>query len=124
MSACVLSEGSRQYSPDDTSNHDRILAAKTIRNETRNQSTKPRTSGHGSRDTTLMQGAQTPTGLVGVFIEVTEVSLRADDGRHGRDIETEQAASNDGDGCDDIDVPDGHDGGQYPVWREGERKGV
>ncbi len=44
------------------------------------------------------------------MIEVTLVRRGAENGRHGRDIKAKQAASNDGDGCNHVDVPHGHDG--------------
>jgi len=108
--------------PDDASNHDRILATKTIRDNTRNQSTEPGTSRHGSSNTTLVEG--TGTGALvhivegrapGTLVKVALVSRCADNSRHGRNIKPEQTAANDGDGRDHVDVAHGDHGERSTV---------
>lgn len=98
--------------PKNTTNHNSILPTKTIRNETRDKSTEPRATGHGSGNTTLSQGAKTTTYIVVVewraprpMIEITLISRRPDNGRHGRDIETEQCTANDGHRRDGVEIP-------------------
>lgn len=98
--------------PNNTTNHNSILATKTIRNETRDESTEPRTTGHGSGNTTLSEGAETTTDVIVVewraprpMIEITLISRRADNGRHRRDIETEQCTANDGHRRDGVEIP-------------------
>jgi hypothetical protein len=45
------------------------------------------------------------------MVEVALVSSGAENSRHGRDIKAKQTASNDGDGCNHVDVAhDDHDG--------------
>lgn len=45
------------------------------------------------------------------MVEIALVRSCAENSRHGRDIKAKQTASNDGDGCNHVDVPhDDHDG--------------
>ncbi len=76
--------------PDNRSNHDSLLPSQDIRNEARDQSTKPRSTGHGSSNTALHIWERTGTSLIigergteRTLVEVAEVLRGADDGRHG-----------------------------------------
>lgn len=82
--------------PDDGADLDRGLTAEDVREEAGNQSAQPGASGHGSSDTTLHSGPGAPAQALVVvtqLVELAEVRLRGDDGRHGRDIEPEQPAA-------------------------------
>jgi hypothetical protein len=99
--------------PEDSANHDGLATAPEIRDETRRESTDPGTEGHGGGDSTLSVrvGTRAFPILHASLIEVALVLVCAENGRHGGDIETEEATSNDGDGGDEVDVSDGHGGG-------------
>jgi len=91
-----------------------MLSADQIREEAGDQSTEPRTAGHGSGDAALDIGVGPRADPLAVLIvdvilgEVAEVGFGADDCGHGRDVETKQTTADHGDGRDDIDVAHGH----------------
>lgn len=101
------------HRPEYTANHDRIFTTQYIRDIAGDQSTQPRASGHGSSNTTLPQRVRTRT--CPIFIrrrtKVAFVGVGVQNGRHRRDIETKQTATDNGDACNHIDVADDHDGG-------------
>lgn len=98
--------------PDDSTDHDGMLTAKDIREETGTESTQPGTTSHGGCDTTLDIGTGTlALGLTinvfeRAFVEVTEVGLSGDNRGHGRNIKTKEATTDDGDGRNGIHIAD------------------
>lgn len=77
-------------SPDDGSDHDGLLSTHDIGDEARDQGSEPGTRGHRGSDTALDVWMRTGTCFVlgvgrteGTLIEVAEVLMSADDGRHG-----------------------------------------
>lgn len=123
--------------PDDGANHDGFLSAKDVGDEARGQGADPGTESHGGRDATLGRGLRTTAVAILIsagLVEVALVLFGAEDGGHGRNVETEEATSNDGDGRDEIDVTDSTHGdclslsqrrnreGEVEVEVEGERK--
>ena len=101
--------------PDTAADNDGVLSAETVRQNTRDQSTKPGASRHGSGDASLDQGLGTTAlgfvgewGAHGTFVEVAFVALHTQLGRERRDVEPEEGTADDGHAGDDIDVADGH----------------
>lgn len=94
------------------SNHDCFLPSQDIRKKPRNQSPQKRAPGHGGGDSALHVRLRARAGFGGcgraALVEIAFVLVCANDGRHGRDVEAEQATANDGDGRDQVDVSHGH----------------
>lgn len=77
--------------PEDGADLNGVLATKLVGDETRYDSTDERTTGHSSGDTTLNIRRD-------IGAEVIDVSIRADNGGHRRNVETEEGTSKHGDG--------------------------
>lgn len=98
------------YHPDNSADLDSALAAETVRDDTTDQTGKPRATSHGGGDASLhiCSGSGTSQVVVGwsigTLVEVAEVRLGGDDGAHGTDVETEEHASNDGDCGDEVHI--------------------
>lgn len=101
-------------SPDDTSDHDGVLSAQSIRQGTRNQSSQPGASSHGGGDTSLDERPRTTTFAIGrgwgvlILVEVAEIRLLGQLGRHRRNVEAEERAADDGHAGNHVDVADSH----------------
>lgn len=83
--------------PEDAADHDGLLSAEDIGEVPRDKSTNPRAARHRCRDTTLCACIGTTAFALcdSILVEVTFIRLGANDGTHGRDVETEQTAAND-----------------------------
>jgi hypothetical protein len=68
-----------------------------------------------SSDSTLYARSRAGA-LLDALIEVAEVRIGGDDGRHAADIETEEATSNDGDGGDEVDIAELPHDGRWWWW--------
>ncbi len=69
--------------PDKCANHDGLLTADIVGYVTRDESTQPGATGHGSRYAALNRGLRTCTcRCCSSLVEVAEICLGADDGRH------------------------------------------
>lgn len=121
MSA-VLASGSTQATALLANVHDSLLAPKHVRDEAGAQGGEPGATRHRGGDASLDIRARAAT-LDGALVEVAEVALGGDaarrcqyrtrgatarardlHGTHGADVETEEAATDDGDGGDEVDV--------------------
>lgn len=100
--------------PNKTGNHDGGFSSEGIGYEAGRKSAYPGTPRHGGGDASL--GARSRAGalIVGsprpTLIEVTLVLPCAKNGTLRRDIKTEQSATNDGDGGNNVDVSNRHCG--------------
>jgi hypothetical protein len=114
--------------PDNCAYLNCAFTAKQIRDITGNQSAEPRTTRHGGSDTTLHICARA-VALIWVIaldltrrrvrisrlqsnarvclLEVAEIWIGRNDGRHGSNVEAKESAANDGGGRDHVDISHG-----------------
>ena len=89
---CIIDGCRRKFLPDTCANHDGRLPTKHIGEKTGEQSRDPGSSGHGSGDAALYAGCRTSALVLrsgrGTLVEVAFILRCADDGRHGRNVET------------------------------------
>lgn len=118
-----------QNTPKHRTNHDGFLPTQFVGDETLHKSTQPRAGRHGGGDATLNRRSWTSARSISALVKITKILLRRNYSRHGRDVETKQAAPDDGDGRDNVEIANRHDCGGvrgYPkphLLRSQERRG-
>ncbi len=119
-------DNDRTDTPNDGADLNSAIATESVGEETGDEGTQKRTTGHGCGDTSLDVGfGARAFGIiverraVGTLVEVATVLGGSDDGTHRRDVKTKQPTTDDGDGCDEINIADLiHVGGFCGLQRE------